>query len=128
MARCSEVIPGQHHVVVHLLQLLLGDLEGVWRGVELVGLEALVTQGNGEGLIFGIWDGALVDMGGRGVGGDGSDSSNGSRSADSTGCQRGGRSRYSQGARKHGAVDNYEVAQTERAERKTQQWMLVYVV
>lgn len=129
--RFSELIPGQHHVVVHLLQLLLGDLEGVWRGVELVGLEALVTQGDGEGLVFGIWDGTLVDVGRGSVGGDGSDSSNawsGSWCADSTGCQRGRRSRYSEGARKHDVmslyVDNYEVAQTGR-QKKANSEMLV---
>jgi hypothetical protein len=47
-----ELLPGDHHIPVHLLELLLGDIEGVGRGVELVGLEALVAQGDREGLII----------------------------------------------------------------------------
>lgn len=47
-------IPDNDHVVVHLLQLLLGNLKGVRRGVELVGLEALIAEPDGEGLIIGL--------------------------------------------------------------------------
>ena len=45
-------IPDDDHVVVHLLQLLLGDGEGIGRGVELVGLEGLIAEGDLEGLLF----------------------------------------------------------------------------
>jgi hypothetical protein len=50
------------HVVVHLLQLLLGDLERIGRGVELVRLEALVAQVDGKHLVVGLRDSALVDV------------------------------------------------------------------
>ena len=40
------------HVAVHLLQLILGGLQGVRRRVELVGLEALVGETNGERLVI----------------------------------------------------------------------------
>lgn len=45
-------IPYRDHVVVNLLQFLLGGLHGVWRGVELVGLEALIREANCERLII----------------------------------------------------------------------------
>jgi hypothetical protein len=45
-------IPGDNHVAVHVLELVLGGLEGVWRGVELICLETLVAQVNGEGLVI----------------------------------------------------------------------------
>jgi hypothetical protein len=48
----GERIPDRNHVVVHLLQLLLGGLQGVWGRVELVGLEALVGEADGEGLVI----------------------------------------------------------------------------
>lgn len=55
-------LPGDHHIPVHLLQLLLCDVDGIGRGVELVGLEALVAQGDLEGFVVGIGDGALVGV------------------------------------------------------------------
>lgn len=45
-------IPDRDHVVVHLLQLLLGGLQGVWGRVELVGLEALVGETDSERLVI----------------------------------------------------------------------------
>lgn len=45
-------IPDRNHVVVHLLKLLLGGLQGVWGRVELVGLEALVGEADSEGLVI----------------------------------------------------------------------------
>lgn len=48
----GDCIPDDDHVVVHLLQLLLGDGEGIGRGVELVGLEGLIAEGDLEGLLF----------------------------------------------------------------------------
>lgn len=48
----SSHIPHCHHVVVHLLQLLLGGLEGVRRGVQLVGLESLIVEADLEGLVI----------------------------------------------------------------------------
>ena len=45
-------IPDRDHVVVHLLQLILGGLQGVWGRVELVGLEALVGETDGERLVI----------------------------------------------------------------------------
>lgn len=45
-------IPDCYHVVVHLLQLLLGGLQSVRRWVKLVGLEALVGESDCEGLII----------------------------------------------------------------------------
>lgn len=44
-------VPGDDHVVVHLLQLILGDIESVRRGVKLVCLEALVAECDLEGLV-----------------------------------------------------------------------------
>lgn len=49
-----ESIPDDNHVLVNLLQLLLGDIEGVGWGVELVSLEALIAEGDLERLIFGL--------------------------------------------------------------------------
>jgi hypothetical protein len=46
------ILPYGDHVVVHLLQLLLGDIERVWRGVELVCLEGLVRETDLEGLVI----------------------------------------------------------------------------
>jgi hypothetical protein len=48
-------IPYSDHVVVHLLQLLLGDIHCVWRRVELVGLEGLVGEADLEGLVILLW-------------------------------------------------------------------------
>lgn len=45
-------IPHRNHVVVHLLELLLGDLQGVRGRVDLVGLEALVGEADSEGLVI----------------------------------------------------------------------------
>ena len=45
-------IPDRDHVVVHLLQLLLGGLQGVWGRVELVGLEALIGETDSERLVI----------------------------------------------------------------------------
>jgi hypothetical protein len=45
-------LPDGHHVVVHLLQLLLGGVQGVGWWIELVGLERLVGEVDGEGLII----------------------------------------------------------------------------
>ncbi len=50
----EEFVPDADHVVVHLLQLLLGDIDGVRRGVKLVGLEALIAEGDGEVLVLGL--------------------------------------------------------------------------
>ena len=47
-------LPGGDHVVVHLLQLLLGGVKGVGWWVELVGLEALVGEADLEGLLLGL--------------------------------------------------------------------------
>lgn len=47
-------IPDADHIVVHLLKLLLGHLNGIGRGVQLVSLEALVAQRHREGLIVGL--------------------------------------------------------------------------
>lgn len=44
-------LPNRDHVIVHLLQLFLGDIERVWRWVELVRLEALVGEVDGKDLI-----------------------------------------------------------------------------
>lgn len=43
-----------NHVLIELFQVLLGHIEGVWRGVELVGLEALVAESDLKWLIFGL--------------------------------------------------------------------------
>jgi hypothetical protein len=45
-------IPHRDHVAVHLLQLLLGGLQSVRRRVELIGLEALVGETDGERLVI----------------------------------------------------------------------------
>lgn len=50
----SKDVPGQDHVVVHLLQLLLGDLERVRRRIEFIRLEALFGEIDREGLIFSL--------------------------------------------------------------------------
>lgn len=47
-------VPDGDHVVVHLLQLLLGNIDSVRGRVELVGLEALVAEGDLEVLIVGL--------------------------------------------------------------------------
>ena len=47
-------IPDHDHVVVHLLELLLGHLQGVRRGIELIGLEAFVAEPDSEGFILGL--------------------------------------------------------------------------
>jgi hypothetical protein len=44
-------IPDSDHVVVHLLQLLLGDIHCVRRRVEFVCLEGLVREADLEGLV-----------------------------------------------------------------------------
>lgn len=48
------LVPDEDHVAVHVLELLLGDLEGVRRRVQLVRLETLVAQVDLEGLIVGL--------------------------------------------------------------------------
>ena len=45
-------IPHGDHVVVHLLQLLLGNFHCVWRRVELVRLKGLVGEADLEGLVI----------------------------------------------------------------------------
>ena len=45
-------IPYRDHIVVHLLELLLGGVECVWWGVELVGFEAFIRKIDFEGLII----------------------------------------------------------------------------
>jgi hypothetical protein len=47
-------VPDGNHVVVHLLQLLLGHLHGVWWGVKLVCLETLIAEGDLEWLLVGL--------------------------------------------------------------------------
>jgi hypothetical protein len=47
-------IPDNYHVVIYLLQLLLGNLHRVGRRIELVGLEALIAEGDLKWLIFGL--------------------------------------------------------------------------
>lgn len=83
-------IPDSYHVVVHLLEFLLGGLEGVGRGIELVGLKGLIGELDGEGRLIvlekqcqerlsssAVQRGAhirhvvLFSMGACGVGGDG---------------------------------------------------------
>ena len=46
-----DSIPDSDHVVVHLLQLLLGDVHGVWRRVEFICLECLVREADLKGLV-----------------------------------------------------------------------------
>ena len=72
MSNERNSIPNADHVVVHLLELLLGDLDGVRRGIELVRLEALVAQSNLEGLILRLGD-LGVQLGRGGISRDGSD-------------------------------------------------------
>lgn len=38
--------------MVHLLQLLLGDLQGVGRGIDLIGLKALIGKLDSERLVI----------------------------------------------------------------------------
>jgi hypothetical protein len=45
-------IPYLDHIIVHLLQLLLGSTEGVRGGIELVGLEALVRESDFKELVI----------------------------------------------------------------------------
>jgi hypothetical protein len=45
-------VPHCDHVVVHLLELLLGGAEGVRGRVELVGFEALVREADVEGFVI----------------------------------------------------------------------------
>jgi hypothetical protein len=52
VAAFGVFLPYGDHVVVHLLQLLLGDIECVRRGVELVCLEGLVGETDLEGLVI----------------------------------------------------------------------------
>lgn len=88
IATVSSHIPHCHHVVVHLFQLLLCGVEGVRRGVQLVGLESLIIEADLEGLVIFLdgmlgtartlasnvvlylWDIALLDVAAGGVGGD----------------------------------------------------------
>ena len=49
--RSGSIVPDGDHVVVHLLQLILGDIERVRRRVELVRLERLVGEADLEGLV-----------------------------------------------------------------------------
>lgn len=53
-------VPDGNHIVVHLLELPLGHLDGVRRGVQLVGLEALIAKGDGKGLVLGLQDKQLA--------------------------------------------------------------------
>jgi hypothetical protein len=46
------IVPHGDHVVVHLLELLLGGLEGVRGRVELVGLETLIGETDSERLVL----------------------------------------------------------------------------
>jgi hypothetical protein len=45
-------LPYGDHIVVHLLQLLLGHIERVWRRVELVCLKGLVGETDLKGLVI----------------------------------------------------------------------------
>jgi hypothetical protein len=54
VASFGVFLPYGDHVVVHLLQLLLGDIERVWRRVELVCLKGLVGETDLEGLVIGL--------------------------------------------------------------------------
>ncbi len=47
-------LPDDNHVAVHLLKSLLGHLEAVARGIELVGLEGLVAEADVKRLIVGL--------------------------------------------------------------------------
>lgn len=50
----GKIVPDANHVVVHPLQLALGHLNGVGRGVKFVGLEALIAKGNRKRLVVGL--------------------------------------------------------------------------
>ena len=41
--------------MVHLLQLLLGNLQGVGRGIDLIGLKALIGKLDSERLVILLW-------------------------------------------------------------------------
>lgn len=45
-------LPCGYHIVVHLLQLLLRGIHGVWRWVQLIGLEALIGETDLERLVI----------------------------------------------------------------------------
>jgi hypothetical protein len=47
----TECVPHSNHIVVHLLQLLLGCLESVGGWVELISLEGLVGKLDIEWLV-----------------------------------------------------------------------------
>ena len=53
-------IPHSDHVVVHLLELLLGHLQGVRRRVDLVSLEALIRETDSERLVLILLERASV--------------------------------------------------------------------
>lgn len=46
------IVPHRDHVVVHLLELLLGGLESVRGWVELISLEALIGETDSEQLVI----------------------------------------------------------------------------
>ena len=48
-------IPYSDHVVVHLLELILGRVESIWGRVELVGFEALIGKLDLEWLVIFLW-------------------------------------------------------------------------
>lgn len=48
----GKIVPNSDHVVVHLLELLLGDIESVGGRVQLVGLEGLIGEADLEGLVI----------------------------------------------------------------------------
>lgn len=52
LAHCY--IPDSYHVVVHLLQFRLGGVEGIWRRVKLIGLEALIGELDLERFFVGL--------------------------------------------------------------------------
>lgn len=45
-------LPGENHVVIHLLQLLLGDIKGVRRWIQFICLEAFVGEVDSEMLVI----------------------------------------------------------------------------
>jgi hypothetical protein len=55
-------IPSGNHLVVHVLQLLLGGLEGIWWWIELVGLEGLVGKTDFEWLIIFLYAAPLASI------------------------------------------------------------------
>jgi hypothetical protein len=55
-------IPSGNHLVVHVLQLLLGGLEGIWWWIELVGLEGLVGKTDLEWLIIFLYAAPLASI------------------------------------------------------------------